>query len=85
MKVSGKFWVVKFTQSGTDRDVLLAINEGGADFGLGGWGHDIAHDFEDLEDGRIGSGVGLGRPDVLTVLPEVAFDDGKVKWKMIAD
>ena len=33
---SGRLWVAKFSQSGTDRDGLLAINEAGADFGLGG-------------------------------------------------
>ena len=29
-------WEAKFAESGTDRDDLLAINESGADFGLGG-------------------------------------------------
>ena len=33
---SVRVWVTKFVQGGTDRDDLLAINEGGANFGLGG-------------------------------------------------
>ena len=32
----GRLWLSMFTDSGADRDGLLAINEGGADFGFGG-------------------------------------------------
>ena len=31
---SGGLWVTKFAESGTDRDGLLDINEGGVNFGL---------------------------------------------------
>ena len=39
----GRLWVVKFADSVMDREGLLAINEGGADFGIGSWSRDIAH------------------------------------------
>ena len=52
--------MAKFSQGDTNRDDLLVVEEGGADFGFGDQGHDTSHDFGYREDGFIESGVGSG-------------------------
>ena len=53
--------VAKFAEQCADGDGFLFIDIGGADFGFGGWSHDVIHDFRHGVNGSIEPRLPFGR------------------------